>query len=130
MSTFGTPKSLTSIDGTFGWKAPGSEVDLKDILNELQGLRVSMALGGAQSAAQSLYGVGGATGAANKIKSTDVVLAAIELTTVAASGVAHVSYRGDVRSPSTGNVQFSGGATTNSHILVFWWDQSGYVSAG
>ncbi len=128
MSTFGTPKSLSKLDGTFGWKAPGSAVDLNDILTELQGLRISHADGGAQSAAISLRGSGGATGSAHKITSSDVILGAISFEYVAASGLVGISFRNDVRSPSTGNVQFSGGATTGDQILVFWYDQGGYVA--
>lgn len=128
MSTSGTPQSLTSLDGTFGFKAPGSNVDLETILREIQGMRISVVNGGNQSTAISLLGAGGATGSAHKITPTDTILGAYEFDVVSASGLASISHRGDVRCPSTGNVQFSGGATTGSFILLFWWDKTGYLA--
>lgn len=127
MSTFGTPATL-NIGAHFGYEAPDSVADLKDILLELQGFRIGLATGGAQSAALSLRGPGSATGAGTLITTSDAILAALEFTNVAASGMVNLSFRNDVKVPSTGNVRFSGGATTNSHVLVFWWDKSGYIS--
>lgn len=123
-----SPKSLSSIDGTWGWKAPGSQVDLKDIIQELQGLRISYVDGGAQSTALSLKTKGGATGSAAKALTSDVLLAAVQFRLVAASGLVDVSLRNDARIVSTGNVQFSGGTQNTSRFLIFWWDQSGYVA--
>lgn len=127
MSNPSSPKSLSSLDGTFGWKAPGSQVDLRDILLQLQGFRVSYAVGGNQSAALSLRTKGGLTGSAAKVTTSDVILGAINFTVVAASGLADISFRNDCRIRSTGNIQFSGGATTGQHAIIFWWDTSGYV---
>lgn len=124
-----TMKSLMSIDGTFGFKAPGSQVDLESILRELQGFRVSLALGGAQSAAQSLVGAGGVTGASSRVLTSDTILAAIQFITIGATGgINNVSFRNDVYISSTGNIKVTGAATTGSHLMVFWWDQSGFVS--
>ena len=128
MSNVATPKSLSSLDGTFGWKAPGSQVDLKDILQQVQGFRVSFADGGNQSTAISLKTKGAVTGAAAKITTSDILLGVIEHTIVSASGLADISLRNDCRIVSTGNIQFSGAATTNSKMIVLWWDTSGYVS--
>ena len=128
MSNVATPKSLSSLDGTFGWKAPGSEVDLKDIIQQLQGFRISYVAGGNQSTALSLKTKGGVTGAGAKINTSDILLGALNFTVVAASGLADISLRSDMRIASTGNVQYSGGATTGQHGIVFWWDTSGYVS--
>lgn len=128
MSNVATPKSLSSLDGTFGWKAPGSQVDLKDIIQQLQGLRISYVNGGNQSTALSLKTKGGVTGSAAKITTSDILLGVINFTVVAASGLADISLRNDARIKSTGNIQYSGGATTGQHGLVFWWDTSGYIS--
>jgi hypothetical protein len=129
MSTVATPKSLSQLDNTFGYQAPSTTfVGLKDILQELRGLRFSMVMGGAQSTALSLVGGGGAAGAGSRILTTDPVLACYEHTVVSTSGLAAISMRNDIRVLSTGNVQFSGAATTNSFIMVVWWDQSGYIA--
>lgn len=128
MSGGTTPKSISSLDNTFGWKAPGSQVDLRDIVQQLQGLRISYVDGGAQSTSISAKTKGGVTGSAAKITTSDVLLAAIEFTVVGASGIAHISLRNDCRIVSTGNVQFSGAATTLSEVLLVWWDTSGYVA--
>ena len=129
MSNPSSPMSLTTLDGTFGWKAPGSNVDLRDIVQQLQGFRVSAVVGGNQSTALSLRTKGGLTGAAAKITTSDIILSAVAFTDVGSvSGIKHVCLRNDCRIRSTGNVQFSGGATTNMAVLVFWWDTSGYVN--
>ena len=117
-----------SIDGSFGFKAPGSQVDLESILRELQGFRVSLATGGAQSAAQSLLAAGGAAAAGSRILTSDTILAAVQFITIAATGgINNISLRNDVYIGSTGNIIVTGAATTGSHLLVFWWDQTGYV---
>lgn len=128
MSQRATPKSLDSLDGTFGWKAPGSQVDLKDIIQQLQGFRISWVDGGNQSAALSVKMAGGLTGSAAKICPDDVLLGVVSWSIVAASGLTDMSLRRDARIVSTGNIRFSSAATTNMRILVFWWDTSGYVS--
>jgi len=127
MAQGSAPKSLSSLDGTFGWKAPGTNVDLRDILQQLQGIRFSYADGGNQSTAISLKTAGGATGSAAKITTSDVLLAAIEFDP-SGTWFANVSLRNDCRVVSTGNIQFSSAATTNSKILIIWFDTSGYVA--
>ena len=128
--TNGTIKSISDLDAAFGWKAPGTEADLRDIVQELQGFRVNMVKGAAQSTITALLNAGGvSTGTADAISTSDVILAAVEFDNVAASGVATLSLRGDIRvATTTGYVHFSGGATTNNHILVFWWDKTGYIA--
>jgi len=128
VSNVSNPKSLSDLVGRFGFQAPGNEVDLHDILQQLQGIRFSYVDGGAQSTALSLKTAGGVTGSAAKITTDDVLLGVIDFSANAASGLIDVSLRNDCRIVSTGNVQFSAGATTNSKILVIWWDTSGYVS--
>lgn len=129
--TNGTLQALSDLDAAFGWKAPGSEPDLRDLLQELQGFRVSMVKGAAQSTLAKVLNAGGvSSGAADAISSSDVVLAAIEFDNVAASGIAKVSFRGDVKvaAGTPGYVRFSGGATTGSQILLFWWDKTGFIA--
>lgn len=128
MST-SSQKSLGSLGSAFGFEAPNTNlVGLKDVLKELQGLRLSFADGGAQSTAISLLAKGGATLGASRILTTDPILGVVEFTAVAASGLTNISLRNDCRVVSTGNIQFSGGATTNSKILVLWFDQSGFLA--
>ena len=128
--TNGTIKSLSDLDAAYGWKAPGTEANLRDIVQELQGFRVSMVKGAAQSTLTKVLNAGGvSTGAADAISTSDVILAAVEFDNVAESGVATLSLRADIRAATTaGYVHLSGGATTNNHILLFWWDKTGYVA--
>lgn len=117
------------IASRFGYESPNSSVHgLKDILLQLQGLRISFVDGGAQSTAISAKTKGGVTGSAAKINTGDTLFGAVEFKVVAASGLADISLRSDCRCISTGNVQFSAAATTNSKILVFWFDKTGYVA--
>lgn len=122
----GSPKSLTDLDTAFGWKAPGSEIDLRDMIQEFQGLRVSIVNGGTASALLEVKGSGGVSKSA-KISTSDVIFGAIEFDNVAASGVAKLSLRNDVRIAATaGYVSISGGATSGGQILLFWLDKDGY----
>jgi len=129
--TNGTPESLSTLDTSFGWISPGSDTDLKDVLTELQGFRISMVKGAAQSTLTKVLAVGGiSSGTADNIVSTDVILGAVEFDiAAAASGLTDVSIRNDVRVASTtGYVQFSGAATTGSFILLFWYDNTGFIA--
>lgn len=128
--TNGSIQALSDLDAAFGWKAPGSEPDLRDLLQELQGFRVSMVKGAAASTLTKVLNAGGvSTGAADAITSSDVILAAVEFDNVAASGVAKLSLRNDVRvATTTGYVHFSGGATTGGHVLLFWYDKTGFIA--
>lgn len=119
---------MDGLDSAFGWDAPGTVVGLKDVVKQLQGLQIGKAEGAAQSAAISLERAGGGT-FANRIATGDVILAAIQFISAAGSGFDRLSMRSDVKCPSEGNVNFSGGATTGSQIIVFWYDTDGY-SAG
>ena len=56
-----SPKSLSDLDSVFGWKAPGSGPDLRDMIQEFQGLRVGIAAGSTQSAALLVRNSGGTT---------------------------------------------------------------------
>lgn len=128
MSGASAPLTL-DIAARFGYQSPTTGVHgLKDLLLQLQGLRVSFVDGGNQSTAISAKTKGGVTGSAAKINTGDVLLAAIEFKVVAASGLADVSLRSDCRVVSTGNVQFSAAATTNSKILLLWFDKTGYIA--
>lgn len=128
--TNGTIKSISDLDAAFGWKAPGTEADLRDIVQELQGFRVSMTMGAATLVQCKLLSAGGiSSGTSDNITSDDVILAAVEFDYVKESGIFALSLRGDIRaSTSAGYVKFSAGTTTNSYILVFWWDKDGYIA--
>ena len=128
--TNGSIKSISDLDTVYGWKAPGTEADLRDIVQELQGFRVSMAMGAATLVQCKLLSAGGiSSGASDNITSDDVILAAVEFDYVKESGIFALSLRGDIRaSTSAGYVKFSAGTTTNSYILVFWWDKTGYIA--
>ncbi len=128
MSNVATPKSISDLSGRFGFESPDDQVDLRDVLTQMQGLRVSYVDGGNQSTALSLKTAGGATGSAAKITTSDILLGALDFNYNSASGLIDLSLRNDCRIVSTGNVQFSAAATTNHKILVLWWDTSGYVS--
>ncbi len=118
-------KAATDLAASFGFVNPlDPEVDLRALT---AGFRISKSIGAAQSTSHSLQGAGGATETA-LITQDDIVLRVVEYTNTAASGVANVSLRNDMRVSSTtpGLVNFSGGATTNSDILVYWFNMSGY----
>lgn len=128
MSQASAPKSLSSLDGTFGFQAPGSNVDLRDILVQLQGLRVSIAVGAAQSTDTSLLGHGGVVGAHARITTSDVILGVLcSVGRLTVSGITGWSLRSDCKCLSTGNIRFTAAATTSQQAFVFWWDTSGYV---
>lgn len=128
--TNGTIKSLANLDAAFGWKAPGSEADLRDLLQEIQGLRVSIVPGAAQSVQCKVLSAGGiSNGTSDNITSEDVILAAISFATANGAAAPVISLRGDVRvSTSTGYVKFTAGATTSNDILLFWYDKTGYIA--
>lgn len=122
-----SPNSLSSLDSQFGWKAPDSEVDLRDMIQEVQGLRLSMCDGGSQSALLQVRGSGGVSKTA-KLSTSDTIVGA--LATVGkggTSGIASFSMRDDVRIAATaGSISISGGATTGQQILLLWFDKTGY----
>ena len=122
------PVSLSDLDTSFGWDAPSGFIGLRDAVNQLQGLQVGKCQGAAQSAAVSLEKSGGST-KANRISTTDVILAAVQFISAAGSGFDRLSLRNDVKCVSEGNVAFSSASTAGSQILVFWYDADGY-SAG
>lgn len=126
----GTLKALSDLDAAFGWSAPGSEVDLKDVLTELQGFRISMVKGAAQSVLAKVLNLGGiSTGTADDIVPADTILAAVEFRRAGASGVNSISFRNDVSCRTTpGYVKFSAAATTGNFILLFWWDKTGFIA--
>ena len=126
----GTLKALSDLDTAFGWNAPGAETDLKDVLTELQGFRVSMVKGAAQSILTKVLNIGGiSTGAADEIAPADTILAAVEFRKTGASGLNTVSIRNDVSCRTTvGYVKFSGAATTGNFVLLFWWDKTGFIA--
>ena len=125
----GSPKSLSDLDSAFGWKAPGTEVDLRDMIQELQGVRVGLAPGAAQSTNTLVRGKGGITANLAVIGETDVLFGVVEFQNTTESGVSWVSLRNDVRiSATAGYINLSGGATTGSQLLVFWLDKSGYAA--
>jgi hypothetical protein len=123
-----SPKSLSELDTAFGWIANSSEVDLKDIVQELQGIRVSLANGGTASALLEVRGSGGVSKAAALISTSDTVVGA--LVTVGkggTSGVASFSLRSDVRIAATpGYISISGASTAGEQVLLFWMDKTGY----
>ncbi len=120
------PVSLTTIDSAFGWKPPsGGIVGLRDAVLQLQGLQIGKCEGAGQSTAVSLERAGGGT-KANRIATTDIILAAIQFVSAAASGFDRLSLRNDVKCVSEGNVAFSAATTAGSQIVVFWYDLDGY----
>ncbi len=122
-----SPKSLSDLDSVFGWKAPGSGPDLRDMIQEFQGLRVGIAAGSTQSAALLVRNSGGTTNNLALISTLDVIFGAVEFQNTTASGVSWISLRNDVRIHATaGYISVSGGAQTGSQILVFWLDKTGY----
>ena len=128
--TNGSVQALADLDAAFGWKAPGSEPDLRDLLQERQGFRVSLVPGGAQSTPLNVLAAGGiSSGTAQDITSSDVILAAVSFATQNTHTAPVISLRNDVRvNSTTGYVQFSGGATTSMDILLFWYDKTGYIA--
>jgi len=124
----GSPKSLSDLDTSFGWKAPGTQVDLKDAIQELQGLHMSVAVGAGASALLELQGSGAESKAAALITQDDVIVGVLEFVGQGGtSGVTWFSMRGDVRIAATpGFISISGGATTANQILVLWYDKTGY----
>ena len=128
--TNGTIKSISDLDAAFGWEAPGTEADFRDIVQELQGFRVNIAKGAAASVQCKLLSAGNvSSGTSDNITTDDVILAAVEFDYVKESGIFALSLRGDVRaSTSAGYVKFTAGTTANSFILVFWWDKDGYIA--
>lgn len=121
-----TPVSLTTLDNAFGWKAPSSNfIGLRDIVKELQGLKLSKAEGAAQSTNTSLQAAGGAT-SGHRITTSDKIIGAIQFISAAGSGFDRLSLRNDVKCTAEGNVRFTGGSTAGSQIIVLWLDKSGY----
>jgi hypothetical protein len=129
--TNGSLQSLTDLDQAFGWDNPGSLVDLRNIVNELRGLRVSLIKGGTQSTLVKVRALGGiSSGTADDITRSDVVLAPVEFVWKTASGIYGISLRGDIKVclNTPGYVRMSAGATTGNFILLFWWDKDGFIT--
>lgn len=123
----GTPKSLSELDSAFGWIANSDEVDLKDIVQELQGLRVGTAVVGTASALIEVRGSGGVSKAAALISTDDIIVGALVTEGGGASGTAGFSLRNDVRIAATpGYISISGSATAGQQVLLFWMDKTGY----
>jgi len=130
-----SPKSMSDLDSAFGWKAPGSQIDLRDMVQELQGIRVSSVKfsGDAASAALLVRGAGGVSNSTTDINTNDVIFGAVEFqsSTTRFSGIEWVSLRNDVRICATdGYVSISNNAAGNgqAYILLFWLDKSGYAA--
>lgn len=123
-----SPKSLSDLDTAFGWEnAQTSEVDLKDVVKELQGLRISTFAGGSASALLEQKQSGGLSKATSLITTSDTVLGAIEFVRAGASGLTSFSLRSDVRIAATpGYISISGASTSNEQILLIWFDKTGY----
>ena len=134
----GEPKSISDLDTAFGWVAPGSEVDLRDMVQELQGIRVSSIKFSGQSGSTLLKvrSAGGvsAVNAMNTITQDDVIFGCVEFvsSTTRHSGIEWISLRNDVRIAATaGYVSISGktaggAAPAQCYYLLFWLDKSGY----
>jgi len=136
-SKSGTPKSLSDLDIAYGWKAPGSEIDLRDMVQELQGIRVSSVKYSGQTASALLKvrsaGGASAVNAMNTITTDDVIFGAVEFrsSTTRYSGIEWVSLRNDVRIAATaGYVSISNrsAGAGQSYILLFWLDKTGYLT--
>ncbi len=127
MTQLTTVPVTLNIDNAFGWIAPsaGQNIGLKDIVKQIQGLTVSKVEGAAASTAVSLEKAGGST-KANRILTTDVILAAVAFISAAGSGFDRLSLRNDIRCVSTGNVHFSGASTAGQQIIVFWYSAAGF----
>ena len=124
----GSPKSLSELDTAWGWIANSTEVDLKDVIQELQGLHMSIAVGGGQSALVEVQGSGAASKAAALISTDDTIVGAITFEGIGGtSGLTNISMRSDVRIAATpGYISVSGGAVTAEQILILWFDKTGY----
>ena len=122
-------KSISDLETAFGFSSPSSSiVGLKDILTELQGLRISKVGTVAQTTNASLVGEAGATGSSQKITTSDHIVAVLQIG-VATGGltVNTITLRNDYLVASTGNIQFTG-AAMQGHALVFWFDKTGFVA--
>ncbi len=123
----GSPKSLSELDTAFGWIANSDEVDLKDVVQELQGLRVSTGVIASASALIEVRGSGGVSKAAALISTSDVIVGALVTTGGGASGTTGFSLRNDVRIAATpGYISISGTVTGGQTVLLFWMDKTGY----
>lgn len=133
----GSPESLSDLDSKFGWSAPGSQIDLRGMVQELQGIRVSSVKisGDAASALLRVRSAGGLSADSSDITTDDVIFGAVEFqsSSVRTSGIEWVSLRNDVRiSATTGYVSISNRAANtgpgSSYILLFWLDKTGYAA--
>ena len=133
----GSPKSLSNLDSTFEWKAPGSQIDLRDMVQELQGIRVSSVKisGDTASALLRVRSAGGVSADSSDITTDDVIFGAVEFQSSSTrySGIEWVSLRNDIRiSATTGYISISNRAANtgpgSSYILLFWLDKSGYAA--
>ena len=130
-----SPKSLSDLDTAFGWVAPGSEVDLRDMVQELQGIRVSSIKysGDGGSALLRVRSAGGASADSSDITQDDVIFGCVEFesATTRHSGIEWISLRNDVRiSATTGYVSISGrtSGAGQCYYLLFWLDKTGYAA--
>ena len=125
-----SPKSLSGLDAQFGWKAPDTEVDLRDMVQEFQGLRLSYCAGGTASAALTLLGSGGVTHPSSQICTDDTVVGAlVSVGKGGTSGITSFSLRNDVRIHATaGTISISGAATTSQQVILLWYDKTGYLT--
>jgi len=124
----GSPKSLSELDTAWGWISNSDEVDLKDTIQELQGLHLSLAVGGGQSALVEVQGSGAVSKAAAKISIDDQVVGAISFEGIGGtSGITNISMRDDIRIAATpGYISVSGADITAEQILLLWFDKTGF----
>lgn len=123
-----SPKSLSDLDAKYGWNAPDTEVDLRDMIQEFQGLRFSyFAVTSTGSYLVSLKGSGGVTHPSSQICADDVIFGAFTTIWSTDSGVVSLSMRNDIRIAATaGNISISGTPDSGAQCFLLWFDKTGY----
>ena len=123
-----SPKSISSLDAQYGWKAPDTEVDLRDMIQEFQGLRLSyFRVTTTGSYLVSLKGSGGITHPSTQICTDDTIVGALVSEWSTDSGLVSFSMRNDVRIAATaGYISISGTPTSGAQCFLLWFDKSGY----
>ncbi len=122
----GSPVSISDLDTAVGWEAPGSQADLRDIVQQLQGLRMSMAAGGSASALLEVQGSGAASKTAKLTQSDTIVGVLLTQGRGSVSGITSFRIPGNARVAVTDNYLSISTATAGEQVVVFWMDKTGY----
>ena len=121
-----SPVSISDLDTAFGWEAPGSQVDLRDVVQQLQGMRVSLAAGGAASALLEIQGSGAASKTAKLTQSDTIVGILVTAGKGGTSGITSFSIPSNARIAATANYLSISSSTAGEQVIVFWMDKTGY----